>query len=369
MTGRAGDRRRRFGPPVRAIAVAAGFVLAPIACSHPQRSAEPPAPASPIEVSVARVGGAGDDWVEVPGTVEAVRTAAVASRVSATVESVPVEIGDLVREGDPVVRLDGRDLEAHLQAAEAALAAADARLERLRALFEKEAATRDELDAATAAAAGARAVRDAARVQIEYVDLRAPFDGRVTTRQVHAGDLAGPGQTLVTIQGTGRLRVAATVSEDQAARLTIGRAVRAILEDGRAAEAVVSVLGASGDPASRRFIVKGDLPRDAGARAGTFARLRLPRGGEDPLALVPLAAVFERGALTGVFVVEGGTARLRWIRPGARSGGHLFVRAGLEPGDEVILEPRGIEDGTPVRGRAGNADAPQADPAQQESRK
>ena len=64
--------------------------------------------------------------------------------------------------------------------------------------------------------------------------------------------------------------------------------------------------------------------------------------------MVPAAAVFERGGLTGVFVVAEGKARLRWIAVGAPEGEAIEVRAGLEPGERVVLEPSGLVDGTPV---------------------
>ena len=63
---------------------------------------------------------------------------------------------------------------------------------------------------------------------------------------------------------------------------------------------------------------------------------------------MPAGAAFARGGLTGVFVAEGEAARLRWVAPGERRGELLVVRAGLEPGERVILEPAGLVDGTAV---------------------
>ena len=155
---------------------------------------------APLRVRTVAIGAGSDDWTDVPGTVEAVEAAAIASRVAATVDRVLVQEGDTVRAGTVLVRLDARDLRAREQAAEAALRAADAQRERLRTLFSKEAATRQEVDAAESSAAAALAERDAARAQLSYVDLRAPFDGVVTGKWAQAGDLAQPGRTLLTLQ-------------------------------------------------------------------------------------------------------------------------------------------------------------------------
>jgi RND family efflux transporter MFP subunit len=325
------------------------IVLAPLlACGR----SEPPAAAPerpPVAVRTARVGGAGDGWIEVPGGVEAARTAGLASRFSAVVESVAVEEGDAVAAGQVLVRLDGRDLRARLEGAEAALKAARAQRQRVRALFERDAATQQELDAAEASDSAALAERDAAKAQLDYIEIRAPFAGRVSDKRIRAGDLAVPGQPLLVVQGGGALRVAASVSREQADRLKFGDVVQAVLEEGERVEARVSVLSVAGDPASRRFLIKADLPPGSSARAGAFARLRLPRGTEEPQPMVPARALIERGALTGVFVIEEGKARLRWIDTGARAGDAWVVRAGLQPGEEVVLDPGDLRDGDPVQ--------------------
>jgi HlyD family secretion protein len=81
----------------------------------------------------------------------------------------------------------------------------------------------------------------------------------------------------------------------------------------------------------------------------------------DPRILVPTAAVFERGGLTGVFVAKDGRAHLRWVAPGARDGETVEIRAGVEPGDRVVLVPEGLVDGSSVRevgGKSGAGTAP-----------
>jgi RND family efflux transporter MFP subunit len=341
--------------PRRLQAAALALALLAAACGRAETPAAAPEE-TPVAVRTARVGGAGDGWIEVPGAVEAAQAATLASRHSAIVEEVRVEEGAAVRAGDLLIVLDGADLKARVEAAEAALTAAGAHRDRIAGLLARGAATPHEMDAAEVARAAALAERDAAREQIRYVEMRAPFAGRVTDKRVRRGDLALPGQPLLAIQGEARLRVAASVSEEQARRLVPGQEVAAALEDGDEAHARIAIVGPAGDPASRRFLVKADLPPGSGARAGSFARLRLPRGaGDTPQALVPAAALFERGALTGVFVVEDGRARLRFVSPGGPAGDAVVVRAGLDPGDEVILNPAGLRDGTPVRPAGGGA--------------
>ena len=63
---------------------------------------------------------------------------------------------------------------------------------------------------------------------------------------------------------------------------------------------------------------------------------------------MPRSALVERGALTGVFVVQEGRARLRWISPGEPAGDAIEARSGLSAGEEVAVDAAGLADGAPV---------------------
>jgi RND family efflux transporter MFP subunit len=248
-----------------------------------------------------------------------------------------------------VVRLDDAALRASVAAAEAGLKAAESDLARTRALLEKGAATPRELEQVTAQAEGARAQLTGARDNLSYAVLRAPFPGRIAARRVNLGDVVNPGMPLVEIEGEGGLELRATVEPEIAATLKPGAMVKARV-DGQAGPlaAKVTAVAPSGDPTTHRFEVKADLPSAPGLRAGLFARLVVPAVAAEPRITVPPSAVFERGGLTGVFVVSDGRAHLRWVAPGARDGDSLEIRAGVEAGERVVLEPASLVDGAAV---------------------
>jgi RND family efflux transporter MFP subunit len=251
-----------------------------------------------------------------------------------------------------VVRLDAAAVQAAVAAAEAGMKAAEADLARTEALLAKGAATPRELEEQTARAAGARAQLAGARDNLSYSVLRAPFTGRVATRRVNLGDVVNSGMPLIEIEGQGGLELRATAEPEIAASLGPGSKVKAIV-DGQPGplSASVSAVAPSGDSTTHRFEVKADLPAAPGLRAGLFARLLVPGVAAEARILVPAAAAFERGGLTGVFVVADGKARLRWVAVGARQGETVEIRAGLEPGERVALEPALLADGAPVRER------------------
>ncbi|HEX6901397.1 MAG TPA: efflux RND transporter periplasmic adaptor subunit [Thermoanaerobaculia bacterium] len=309
---------------------------------------------APRAVRTAAVERSGAGALTVPATVAARQSATLASRIPAAVRELPRREGESVAAGAVVVRLDDSALRAGLAAAEANLQAAEIDLARMRGLAGKGAATPREVEAATVRAAAARAEVSGVRENLAYAVLRSPFAGIVAARRVEAGDVVSPGQPLVEIEGAGGLELRGTVSAAESRGLRPGSEVEARV-DGLAGplRARVTALSPAGDPATHRFELRADLPVAEGLRSGLFARLILPvpaSGQEAETFSVPAAAVFERGGLTGVFVAdEGGRlARLRWIAPGARTGDRVEVRAGLQPGERVVIDPGDLADGDPL---------------------
>lgn len=299
-------------------------------------------------IEVLRVGEEGE--VAVPGTVRARQRAALSARIPASVAELPVRVGQWVEAGAVVVRLDAAALRSSLAAAEAGLKAAQADLDRTKSLLEKDAATARELDQVTAQTAGAEAQVTAARDSLSYAVLRAPFAGRVAARPVNLGDVVNPGMTLVEIEGRGGLEVRASVDAQVAALLRPGSKVRALC-DGKTEpiEATITTIAPAGDLTTHRIEVKASVPSASGLRAGTFARLLVPAPAGEARLRVPQSAVFPRGGLDGLFVADDGTARLRWVALGERFGDGVEVRAGLEAGERVILDPAGLVEGAPIR--------------------
>jgi multidrug efflux pump subunit AcrA (membrane-fusion protein) len=74
----------------------------------------------------------------------------------------------------------------------------------------------------------------------------------------------------------------------------------------------------------------------------------VPGSSTETRITVPARALVERGGLTGVFVVKEGRARLRWVSRGAAVGDAVEIRAGLEAGERVVLDPAGLEEGEEI---------------------
>ncbi|HEU4564307.1 MAG TPA: efflux RND transporter periplasmic adaptor subunit, partial [Gemmatimonadaceae bacterium] len=265
-----------------------------------------------------------------------------------TITAVLVKEGDIVRAGQPLVRIDARDIVARQAQVGASMADAEAQYRdaatqasRIRALYADSAATRAQLDAVETglarAEAGLRATRAAAAevgAMGDYAVVRAPFAGVVTRRFVDPGAFAAPGAPLVSVQDGARLRVAASAAPDAVRGLARGDTIAASIE-GKPTRAVVE--GVVPAPGGNLYTVNAIV--DNGDRAflpGSAASLALPQGARQAI-VVPAAAVRREGDLTGVTLRLSGGDELRWVRVGRESGGVVEVLSGLRAGDQVVI--------------------------------
>ena len=258
--------------PALALRVAAlAAALAPLACGQPPSPTpgssrqEAVAPRVVRTAAVTVLAGAGST---APGAVLARERATLTARFPATVRDLPFEEGAAVRAGDVVARLDDDALRAALAAAEAARLAARSDADRLARLRDRQAATPREAEAASARAAAATAEVAAARDAVAHAVLRAPFAGRLADRLVSEGDVVVPGQPLVAVEGDRGYELRAAVPGAEAAALSPGAEVGAVVDGVGEVGAVVRAVSPAGDPGTQRFEVIADLDRRRGCAPG-----------------------------------------------------------------------------------------------------
>lgn len=288
-----------------------------------------------------------------PATVAAERTADVATRMSGTVEEVTVEVGSAVTAGEPLVRLDDRDVEARVNAAEARAELARRSFRRIEAVHADGAASDQELDEARAAMEGAEAAARDARAQLRYTVATAPFDGFVAARMADPGDLAAPGRPLLTVVGRSGLKVEADLPGELAGTVERGMAVRVRIPGaGTDAPARITRVVPALAPGTRRFRIEAvfepALAAEGPVLPGAYARIVLDRAGAVS-RWIPADAVVRKGQLTGAFTVEGDEIRLRWLRLGQERDDAVEVLAGPAGELTVVRRPAPtLRDGQPV---------------------
>jgi RND family efflux transporter MFP subunit len=286
---------------------------------------------------------------EVVGTVRARLQATLEAKVSGRIAQLPVVLGQRVKAGELVARLDAAEIAARLEQASASMEQAERDWRRSSALFEQQAVTRSEYEAAETRFRTAKGNAAEARAMMGYVELIAPFDGVVTKKWADVGDLAVPGKPLVSIENPSALQLEADTPEATASHVRIGAALP-VRFDGAVEPltGTVAEIAPAADALSRTLRIKLDLPHKPGLRSGQFARLLVPMGHGNSLR-VPASAVVQRGQMELVFVVVNQSARLRLVKTGKRIGDEVEILSGLDAGDPVIIHSlTQLIDGQPV---------------------
>ena len=317
--------------------------------------------ATPVEVEVAtfRAGAPGADIV-LPARVKAAKEVTLTARFGARLTALPAREGARVRRGDPIAVFDAPETRRALAATRADVASAElglavaARQEaRMESLFAARVVSQRDREVAGADRRSAEARLESSRAAFDALAsgsmVRAPFDGIVVRIHADPGADLSPGAPLADLRSSTGLEVVANVPEADAARLTTS-ALSVQVGDGAWRPARIARLEGMTDWRSRSRTVH--LTFDGDAEPGAYARLAL---GTHPDATgdgsVPAVSLVTRGALSGVFVIEAGQARLRWLKLGRARGERVEVLAGLEPGEQFALAPRSLADGGPVKVR------------------
>jgi RND family efflux transporter MFP subunit len=262
-----------------------------------------------------------------------------------------------VEKGAVVVRLKAKEQRARVAQAEADQKSAAARLKqarddyaRFKGLYEKKSVSSSAMDQATAELASAQAALDAAGARLEqaqeqlsYTEIRAPYSGILTERKVEVGEMASPGQPLVSGVSLDTLRVTVDVPQSLIADLRHGAVARVYRPASPTIESKAVTVFPYADPGSNSFRVRVDLPTpDPGARPlfpGMFVKIGFVVGEKSEL-VVPTDAVVHRSEVSAVYVVDpGGRVHFRQVRLGRALEDAVVVLAGLEVGEQVALDP------------------------------
>jgi len=286
---------------------------------------------------------------DVVGTVRARLRAVVEAKISGKIDRMAVVPGQKVRQGELLVSIEAREVQARLEQAVAVRRQAESDLKRSESLRDQNIVAPSDYDAAQSKFRVADAGVKEAETLMGYARVAAPFYGVITRKLADVGDLAAPGKPLLELEDSRTLRLEADVPEAVVGALALGDRLPvhlAAMPD--ALEGVVSEIAPATDPGSRTFLVKLDLPASPGLRAGQFGRVAVPVGGTSALR-VPASAVVVRGQMEIVFVVSEGKARLRIVKTGKRIGNDVELVSGVEAGESLVVDNASeLVDGQPL---------------------
>jgi HlyD family secretion protein len=364
-----------------------------------------------VETAIARAGSL-TSQLEYTGTTEPVRQVSLRSQVEGQLLDLAVDVGDRVRQGQVLARVDDRILltdvnqaraelaalrsevaesEAQVSDAEALVRSAQAELEQARAdaqrfetLAENEAITAQQAEQArttlrtaeeavqsawqqvrtrqqtVVAAVGRVRAQEAVLAQVEerrtYAVLRSPINGAVLEKVTEPGNLVQPGNEVLKLGNFNEVKVVVQVSELELADLRVGQTAMVKLDalPDQELSGRVTRISPAADPTARLVPIEVTIPNVEGRiGSGLLVRVQFSSGTAQPQVVVPESAIGEGDAPT-LFVVQGegeqAKAVARSVQVGDRANGQVVILSGLEAGETFIASSsRPLKDGQPVR--------------------
>jgi RND family efflux transporter MFP subunit len=295
-------------------------------------------------------------------------------QVSGQVLSVPVNVGDTVKKGDTIARMDPADYALQLQNAQASAAQsraqernAKATYERTRALYENQNASKQDLDADRTAYESARAGLESANQtirlrqrQLGYTHLKAPEPGTLATVDIEVNEYVQAGTLVATLLAGDQIEVSVSVPASIIRSIKKGAEALARFDslDGRALKGTVTEVGVSSAAGATTFpvtvrLTEGQDQVRAGMTADVTFVLAAAKNG--PKYALPTSAVGEDRDGRFVFKVEPGEVGLGVVHRKPVEVGQLLsngieINSGVEPGDLVVTAGVSrIYDGLQVR--------------------
>ena len=289
------------------------------------------------------------------------------------------KIGDHVKRGDALFEIDSpevvlpqNDFVAAITAlnkARSQLALAEIVEKRARDLYEGKAGPLKELQQAAAQLVAAQNDLRSAEVALEAgrnrlrilgrsdaqiaaleqkgaidrtAQIVAPIDGTVVARKVGPGQYVRPDSPdpLYSIADLSTMWLKAYVPEADIPFVQVGQeiAVKVTALPERSFRARITVIGSASDAATRRVVVRSEIPNPDGAlKAEMFAAFRITAGPDQPSPAVPVEAVIREGDLATVWVEREPMLFIRRkIEIGMEQDGRVQVRSGLKVGEQVV---------------------------------
>jgi RND family efflux transporter MFP subunit len=292
----------------------------------------------------------------VEGVIEAVRQSTVSAQISGRVKEVNFDVGDTVKKGQVILRIDERETEqalagsqAQVMQSQAALTQAKANYERSVQLFEQKYISQAGLDkakadfeVARAQAAASAAGESQSALAHGYAAVIAPFGGVVASRMVELGEMVTVGKPLMVGFDPTQMRVIVNVPQYKLTEIGTRPRVNVELTSlKRWVPAAAVTVQPSADSRTHSTQVRVTMPaNERGVYPGMFVRAHFVVGKASKL-LIPASAVVRRSEVVAVYVVDDkGAARLRQVRVGDPSGEkEIEVLVGLNPGESVALDP------------------------------
>jgi membrane fusion protein (multidrug efflux system) len=321
-------------------------------------------PAPRVDVYTIRPQSALPVTLEYPARIKSIRSATVVSRVTGVLMKKHYEEGSFVKEGKVLYTIEPDTYAATLHEREADLAVAEALFtnaerdwKRVEALYNDDAISRKEYDAALAAyernkaeCSAARARLESARIDLGYTEVKAPISGIAGKKATDVGNVVSAGTPLVTITQTDPVHAEFAIPDVDLFKINqalgSGRWNKggkdhldvSVNVGGTIMKGTVDYIAPTVNEKTASIDARAEFANaDNALLPGSFGRLEITGLKRGNVTMVPQKAVLQNPKGTIVFIVEDGKAAVRPVKLGDTEGENYIVEGALKPGDLVIV--------------------------------
>lgn len=296
--------------------------------------------------------------ISVYGRTAPARIVEIKAETSGRVTALGIDRGEPASAGQPLVKLDLRDRQARLDQARASVSEHQSAWDGQQKLKPQGYISDTQLAETLAKLEGARAELIRAQLDLDYMTIRAPFNGTVQERAVEVGDYVRAGDPVATFVDNRSLIVTGSVAEQDAGFVKVGGTATAVLVTGQEAKGRIRYLAPVADEATRTFTVELEIPNPGGALpAGVTAEMRVPGGDVLAYRVAPSLLTLDANGDLGVKTVDA-AGQVVFHKVGiAHSEANGVWVTGLPDAANIIVVGQGyVSAGQPVEAVAAQAD-------------
>ncbi len=283
-------------------------------------------------------------FFEVNGAIEAVEQANVSPEQGGQIKQILVKEGDKVAQGTVLAKLNTSVIQRNIEELDNQITLAQTVYERQARLWEQKIGSEIQYLQAKNNLDALIKKRETAVAQMAMSTLRAPFSGVVDVIHQKVGELAAPGQPVLTMVNLKEMKVKADVSENYVQAVSVGAPVDVDFPSfGMSSTATIRSVSNIINPLNRTFSVEVRIPNSTGSlKPNAIATLKIKDFEADSSLVVPAISIGKDAKGDFLFVVkeeEGKpTAVKTYVSTGRSSGGRTRVLKGLGAGDKVVIE-------------------------------
>jgi membrane fusion protein (multidrug efflux system) len=274
------------------------------------------------------------------GNTLADKSVTLSAETAGRLECLAVDLGDHVRRGTLLARVDYEMLRAQRDQAKANWELAVKNHKRLAVLRADDLTSIQQLDEVAAQEKSAQTALRIAEIQLKKSTIRSPVSGIVARKLVEEGEYVNPGQALVQVADYSTIVISARVPESRVSDIKRGMPVSVSIDSlGESLEGQVHIVVPASDPTSRTFELRVKVPNpEHKILIGMAATLHITLKVHENVVVVPADVVIQSDGQNVVFVEKDGVAKRRVVQLGADEGSRVMIGKGLAMGEWVITE-------------------------------